>query len=94
MLDLCKDLGLLVNLDKSELTPSQDFVFIGARFNLVKALVFPSEGNATKVAKLVWLFRNSKAQTARKWQSLIGTLGSRTGLSGTPGSTSDQSSGT
>ena len=77
MLDLCRELGLLVNLEKSELTPSQDFVFIGARFNLVRALVFPSEANATKVAKLVWLFRTSKAQTARKWQSLLGTLGSQ-----------------
>ena len=65
MLDLCNQLGLLVNLD-SELTPSQDFVFIGARFNLVQQQVFPSESNAIKLVRLVSLFRTTEAQTARK----------------------------
>jgi len=61
-------------MTKSELTPSQDFVFIRARFSLSRSFLFPSRNNATKVVRLVRLFKQSKAQTARKWQSLIGTL--------------------
>ena len=62
MLDVCSQLGLLVNMDKSELISFQDFkMFIGARFNLARGPVFLSEGSALKLAKLVRLFRTSKA---------------------------------
>ncbi len=35
-------LGFLINTNKSELTPSQKFVFLGVTFDLVKGTVSPA----------------------------------------------------
>ena len=42
LLDLCRDLGGVVNLSKSELIPQQVFNFVGYRFDLSQGLVTPS----------------------------------------------------
>jgi len=72
--DLCASLGLLVNWEKSELTPSQSFSYIGAHWDLTSSKVFPLDKNLVKMKSLVSLFLSSPAQSARMWQSLIGTL--------------------
>ncbi len=40
-LDLCRQLELKVNLVKSELTPTQDFVFLGYHYKLASGMVYP-----------------------------------------------------
>jgi len=40
MLQLCSELSLFVNLEKSDLIPSQNFKFIGARFDLIQCRIF------------------------------------------------------
>jgi hypothetical protein len=42
-IQLLVDLGLIINLDKCHLVPSQIITYLGAVFNLNKGLVFPSE---------------------------------------------------
>jgi ribonuclease HI len=74
MVELCKHLGWIVNQEKSELTPVQEFKFIGVWWNLRLARVFPTEENVLKVMNLISLFLNSHSQRAQMWQSLIGRL--------------------
>jgi hypothetical protein len=42
-IQLLIDLGLIINLDKCHLVPSQIITYLGAVFNLNKGLVLPSE---------------------------------------------------
>jgi len=74
LLSLCQDLGLVINLEKSELLPAQVFDFIGARFNLKDALVLPKEENRRKVLSQIGEFLSLHSPTARRWQSMLGSL--------------------
>jgi len=77
MLDLCSQLGLLVNQEKSELIPTQNFVFIGARFDLIQCMVYPKSENSRNLRLVVMEFLRATALPARTWQALLGTLGSQ-----------------
>ena len=77
LVSLCSDLGLMVNFKKSELIPSQDFVFIGARFNLLLNRVSPKEENVLKLLQKLRKFLRSQFQTAREFQSLLGSMSSQ-----------------
>lgn len=46
-------LGLVVNLDKSDLVPRQIFRFLGYRYNLVEYLVRSTLGRIDKINDLV-----------------------------------------
>jgi len=76
VLTLCQELGLMVNWDKSDLTPKQDYVFLGYRFENLSHRVFPSEDRIVKILSLVNTFRTSQVLPVRIWSSLIGLLGS------------------
>ena len=43
LLDLCRSLGWVVNMDKSELIPQQTFDFVGYHFDLSQGLVKPTQ---------------------------------------------------
>ena len=43
LLDLCRSLGWVVNMDKSELVPQQTFDFVGYHFDLSQGLVKPTQ---------------------------------------------------
>jgi len=77
MVDLCAQLGLLVNLDKSDLVPSYQFDFLGATFNLDLCRVFPKQDNILKLQAKLQLFLQSLSRTAREWQSLLGSMASQ-----------------
>ena len=77
LLELCSRMGFLVNMEKSDLMPTQDFSFIGARFSLFLSRVFPLEKNILKVIDMVSMFLQSPSQTAATWQSLLGVLTSQ-----------------
>ena len=71
---LCHRLGLLVNLEKSDLSSSQDFVFVGYRYVTQRGLVFPSEERIAKLRTLLRVFLSGEPQSALRWQSMLGLL--------------------
>jgi len=77
LVQLCTHLGLIVNLEKSELEPQQVFTFIGVRFNLRVAVVSPTLENISKIHTAVTAFASKPSQPAVRWQSVIGILGAQ-----------------
>jgi len=77
LLTLCQELGLLVNLKKSDLIPRQVFDFIGIHFNLINFLCSPTVHNLEKVKRNVTLLTQNKSLSARTWQIILGTLSSQ-----------------
>ena len=74
VLRLCDTLGLVVNEEKSELLPTQDFVFVGVHYDLQLGLVYPTDENLGKILRIVSVFLREGVLPAVKWQSLLGTL--------------------
>ena len=77
LVSLCLQLGLMLNWEKSELIPTQQFIFIGAFFDLINNRVYPKEENMKKLQGKVDNFLISSSVTAKKWQSLLGTMTSQ-----------------
>ena len=77
MVRLCHQLGLLINLKKSELIPAQSFDFIGAHFNLKTERVTPKGDNLQKLIDKIKPFLYSSYKSARRFQSLLGTMASQ-----------------
>ena len=74
---LCGELGLLVNLEKSDLVPSQVFTYLGATYNLATYTVYPTTENFLKVKLLGEKFLSKGHMPARKWLQLVGLLNSQ-----------------
>ena len=73
-LALCRELGWLVNMKKSELTPQQVFTFVGYRFDLLTGRVLPTQERwATLRQKLLFLKAREHC-IVRQFMSLIGLL--------------------
>ena len=69
LLALCRELGWVVNLEKSELVPQQVFNFVGYRFDLLTGRVLPtSERWETLRAKLLFV-KNRDSCTVRQFMS-------------------------
>ena len=73
-LQLCVQLGCLINQEKSELTPTQDFVFIGVHFDLLSGRVKPAPDKAERLATRLAVFQREQSLPARAWQGLVGLL--------------------
>ena len=76
VLSLCQELGIVVNLKKSTLTPSQTIVYLGIRIDsqTFRASVAPSR--IEKFFSIAKEFRSSKVQSAKFWRVLLGHLAS------------------
>ena len=74
VIELCRELGLIPNLDKSNLNPQQIFIFLGIQFDLIRFLCRPSEDRWNRLQNMLSKFLARKFRTARQWLSLIGTL--------------------
>ena len=59
MLELCAFLGLTVNILKLNLTPSQEFIFLGIYFQMVRYTCHPSLDRLKRLLKLLHLTRKS-----------------------------------
>ena len=71
---LCRELGWVVNMKKSELVPQQVFSFVGYRFDLLTGRVLPTtERWETLKAKLLFV-KNRDSCMVRQFMSLIGLL--------------------
>ncbi|CAG2227331.1 unnamed protein product [Mytilus edulis] len=63
-------------LEKSEIIPSQDFVFLGEHFLTSVGLVLPPEEKFTKLCQKIHLFLTVQSVTARQFLQLLGLLNS------------------
>ena len=74
ILRLCLDLGIVVNVPKSNLEPSQEFEFLGTVFRTVPFLCFPSTDRFRRLQSVLAMFLHNETLPAMRWMSLIGTL--------------------
>ena len=74
LLALCRDLGWVVNMKKSELVPQQVFNFVGYRFDLLMGRVLPTEDRWKSLKAKLLFIKNSDSCTVRQFMSLIGLL--------------------
>ena len=71
---LCLSLGLLINWSKSDLIPTQEFLFLGALFNLEEGWIRPSQESFSNLCRITSRFLSRSSASAQAWQSLLGTL--------------------
>ena len=76
LLQIVQSCGFLVNLKKSDLTPSQDFLFIGIRFRTDLGLMLPPPDRIEKIISTVQFVQGLTAIPARAMLSLLGLLNS------------------
>ena len=74
---LCSTLGLLVNPDKSELTPSQTFTHLGTLYDLRQYRMFMTPNSLGSLQEVASPFLSETALPARQWLRLIGLLNSQ-----------------
>ena len=66
--------GFIVNLPKSHLAPTQDLVFVGARFRTDVGMVFLPDECADVIARLVRSFPAGVYQSDELWLRLLGLM--------------------
>ena len=76
VVDLTQSLGWILNQDKSELKPTQVFLFMGYEYHLDSALVKPTQERWLKLQNLILRLKSKHVLTARCLMSLIGLLAS------------------
>ena len=76
VVDLTQSLGWIINQEKSELTPTQVFSFVGYEYHLDSALVKPTQERWLKLQNLILRLKSKHVLTARCLMSLIGLLAS------------------
>ena len=74
LLALCKQLGWVVNMTKSELVPKQVFNFVGYRFVLITGRVLPTQDRWEALQVKVRFIKGRHNCTVRQFMSLIGLL--------------------
>ena len=74
---LCKELGIVINHEKSDFIPRQRFDFVGTHYDLIQFQVFPTQANLAKVEYNMMMILSSKALQAQVWQSIIGVVSSQ-----------------
>ena len=74
IIHLISALRLIINQDKSDLIPSQDFVFVGMEFHSLQNLVRVPEDRVPPLLQLINVFLQLKTVTARQFLSLLGKL--------------------
>ena len=76
VVDLTQSLGWIINQEKSELKPTQVFLFVGYEYHLDTVLVKPTQDRWLKLQDLILRFEPKRVLTARCLMSLIGLLAS------------------
>ena len=67
-------LGFSVNFSKSDLTPSQQFVYLGMAFDTVAYLVRPAPARVSKLLDLLIKLRQKSTLTPREIAALLGSM--------------------
>ena len=74
LLSLCDHLGVLVNLSKSSLLPTQTIDYLGMSLHSSPLRVFPTQTRIQKVLSLVSEFTSSPAPPLPLWRFLLGVM--------------------
>ena len=74
LMTLCKDLGWLVNEEKSELEPKQIFNFVGYQFDLEEGRVRPTQERWLALTDKIQSILSGPVCPVRQFMSLIGLL--------------------
>ena len=74
LLEVLISLGLVVNVLKSELTPSQTFKFVGYGYNLQEGVVFPYPDRVEEIHAKAIALGQQPYTTAAKLSSFLGLL--------------------
>ena len=74
LVELCHHLGLLVNLEKSELRPTQVIVFLGEKLDLQQGRAFPTRERQLTVMPLLTEATEQRGLPFPKAESLLGLL--------------------
>ena len=74
VLHVSSALGWLVNYNKSELDPTQNFDFVGVTYALDLYLMFPPEQRYSKAVVEVQQMLSRLTSTLKQWQTLLGLL--------------------
>ena len=73
---LLLDLGFLISWKKSQILPSQDFLFFGEHYRTDLGLFLPPEETFQSLCQKILIFSNSPSVTARQFSQLVGFLNS------------------
>ena len=76
VVDLTQSIGSIINQEKSKVTPTQVFSFVGYKYHLDSALVKPTQKRWLKLQDLILRLKSKDDLTARCLMSLIGLLAS------------------
>ena len=79
-LELCLDLGIRVNLEKSNLTPAQSATYLGMVIDASVLRASPTPERRERLLALLQEFLSSELQPASFWRVLLGHLSSLTQL--------------
>ena len=78
LLSLCDHLGVLVNLSKSSIHPTQTIDYLGMSLHTSPLRAFPTQTRIQKVLSLMSEFTSSPAPPLPLWRSLLGVMSSLT----------------
>ena len=73
---LCIDLGIIVNLEKSELVPTQRLVHLGIEWNFATCMVRPPKEKKVKLRHTLALIIKARAARLPMLESVRGQLAS------------------
>ena len=79
-LSLCKELGVVVNLEKSDLHPSQEVTYLGMRINSTTFTASPTLKRIDTFTQIVDEFTSCRNPPVTLWRSLLGHMSSFTAL--------------
>jgi ribonuclease HI len=76
VLRTCLELGLIVNMEKSELKPTQRTVFLGMQLDTATFMVKPSEDRLSRLDAALRSFFRDEAPTAKAYLRIMGHMAS------------------
>ena len=76
LLSLCRSLGIVVNAEKSDFSPSKSVEYLGMVIDTVSARAFPTEARIQKFLSLSRKFLAHPSPLACQWQVLLGHMSS------------------
>ena len=74
VLDYCRKLGFVLNAEKSDLVPAQNFIYLGMQFDTVKWTVAPSQQRIGRLQETLQWVLASQAVPARVLASILGMM--------------------
>ena len=76
LLQICNDLGIVVNLSKSDLEPKTQAKYLGLLLDSVALKAFPTEARINRFMETTARFMAQNSPPARLWQSVLGHMAS------------------